>query len=86
MSNGIDFQIFTLPNHGIVLAELKDKDMEYLWNAIEEGKKDNINTNKTLAGNISTSLAIKDKDNKILSYICSLNLLSRELPIILFLS
>ena len=71
MSNGIDFQIFTLPNHGIVLAELKDKDMEYLWNAIEEGKKANINMYEN-AGHISSSLAIKDKDNRILDCACSL--------------
>jgi hypothetical protein len=61
-----------LPNYGIISTKLDDEYMKYLWNSIEEGKKDNINMNKTLAGNISTSLAIKDKDNKILSYTCSL--------------
>ena len=71
MSNKIDFKIFTLPNYGVISTKLGDEDMKYLWNAIEEGKKANINMDGN-AGHISSSLAIKDKDNRILDYACTL--------------
>ena len=68
----IDYLTIDFPNYGIISTMLDDECMKYLWNSIEEGKKDNINMNKDLAGNISTSLAIKDKDNKISDYVYAL--------------
>ena len=64
--------LLDFPNYGAVLGKLSDEDMEYLWKAIKEGKKDNIKINKELAGNISTSLSIKDKDSRIFSYVNAL--------------
>ena len=61
--------LFDFPNHGAVLGKLSDEDMKYLWKAIKKGKKDNLKMNHTLAGNITTSLAIKDKDNRIFTYV-----------------
>ena len=66
----LEFKIKDLANYGVITAKLDDEDMQYLWNAIEEGKKYNISVNKRLAGNISSSLAINDKDNRIFTYVC----------------
>ena len=72
MKNRASYNIIDFPNFGALAAKLNDEDMKYLWNAIEEGKKDNLNVNKRLAGNIATSLAIKDKDNRIFLYVDTL--------------
>jgi hypothetical protein len=61
--------LLDFPNHGAVLGQLSGEDMKYLWKAIKKGKKDNLKMNHSLAGNITTSLAIKDKDNRIFAYV-----------------
>ena len=51
------------PNINIMKCELGDTAMEYLWGCIEKAKKDKVNANKYLAGNIEESLYLEDTDN-----------------------
>ena len=49
-----------LPNFGILEAKLDTRSLEQLFKEIENAKNNNINFNKKLAGNISSSLKIID--------------------------
>ena len=51
------------PNINIMKCELGDVAIDYLWNCIETAKKDKVNANKNLAGNIEESLYLKDNNN-----------------------
>ena len=59
-----------LPNLGIVELKLNESIVNYLWDLVDEAKKNNISVNKNLAGNITSSLKLKDKDN-IVFPVCS---------------
>ena len=48
-------------------ARLDDKFMNYLWQQIDNAKKDNDSANHYLAGNISKSLGLKDPDNHLIN-------------------
>ena len=54
---------------------LRDDIMKHLWKMVEKGEKRGINMKQTLAGNISNSFAIDDKDNyfttEVLLPLCS---------------
>jgi len=58
------------PNLGIVELKLNESIISYLWDLIEEAKSNSISVNKNLAGNITSSLKMNDKDNQIFP-ICS---------------
>ena len=60
------FEVFTkVPKEqaGWLETNLPKPIMKRLWSYIETAKKNPINVNNTLAGNISKSIAIEDKDN-----------------------
>ena len=47
--------------------KLSDNVVSYLWECIQEAENDNVDVRSKLAGNISESLLLKDKNNVILS-------------------
>ena len=51
--------------------KLPDHIMSYLWERIERGKEDNIDWKTQLAGNISTSISLRDPDEIICKNIFS---------------
>ena len=65
-----------LKNTGIVTGKLNNKEMNKLKSYIKNKKN---NMNKTLAGNISNSFAIEDKDNWFFNNVL-LNLMGEYLP------
>ena len=58
-----EWSIFNPPNIPVLSAKLDDKTVKHLWECIEEAKKTDISANNRLAGNITSSLEMKDKDN-----------------------
>ena len=63
----------TPPSMGWVEMRLDKSDMDCLWKYIETAKKENVNINSQLAGNISSSLQLIDTDNffnKVLDPLC----------------
>ena len=51
------------PNLGWIETTLKEEHIEYLWEIIKEAEKKNKDFKYTLAGNISKSLELTDKNN-----------------------
>ena len=74
MINENKWQPFQLPNTPLLRCKLSDDIIKYLWNCIEDAIKENISVKNYLAGNISESLYLTDKDNyffnNILKDIC----------------
>ena len=73
--NKVNFQY---PSQNVPWLELKLSDdvMKHLWKMVEKGEKRGTDIKHTLAGNISTSFAIDDKDNyfttEVLFPLCNL--------------
>ena len=63
MINENKWQPFQLPNTPLLRCKLSDDIIKYLWNCIEDAIKENISVKNYLAGNISESLSLTDKDN-----------------------
>ena len=61
------------PNIPLYKTKLSDDVMKYLWSCIKQAEKDNVDNSNDysykLAGNISGSLGLKDKDNWFLNKI-----------------
>ena len=51
------------PNYGWIHTELSKDIMDHLWKSIKEGEEADDNYKQRLAGNVSNSLGILDKDN-----------------------
>ena len=54
---------FQLPNIPLLRCKLSDDNVKYLWNCIEDAVGENLSAKNHLAGNISESLYLTDKDN-----------------------
>ncbi len=67
----IQWEPWQLPNVSIHRTKLDDQMMDYLWDCIKQAEKDNVDNSNDfshrLAGNISGSLGLKDKDNYFLN-------------------
>ena len=63
----IQWEPFQLPNIPLYRTKLDDVTMDYLWSCVKQAEKDNVDSSNDyshrLAGNISGSLGLKDKDN-----------------------
>lgn len=68
-SNEGFWQYFYLPTIPLVHIILPPPMITHLWECIEKAKKKNIDCRDTLAGNITSSLALEDIDNKFYSHI-----------------
>ena len=64
-----DWSIFYPPNIPLLYAKLDDDIVEHLWECIEEARKTDISANDRLAGNITSSLEMKDKDNVFMEHV-----------------
>ena len=66
----IQWEPFQLPNIPLYRTKLDDVTMDYLWSCVKQAEKDNVDSSNDyshrLAGNISGSLGLKDKDNHFL--------------------
>ena len=58
-----EWNSFQLPNIPLLRCKLSDDIVKYLWNCIDDAVKDNKSAKGHLAGNISDSLYLIDKDN-----------------------
>ena len=56
----------TPSNVGWIQTELDQEHIDYLWERIEEAEKRNVTYKQNLAGNISTSHVLQDKDDYFL--------------------
>lgn len=68
-SNEGVWQYFNLPTIPLVHIILPPPMITHLWECIEKAKKTNIDCRDTLAGNITSSLALEDIDNKFYRHI-----------------
>ncbi len=57
------------PNIPVLATSLRDEVEKYLWDCIEIAKKEGVDHTSRLAGNISSSLLLKDKDNVLIDEI-----------------
>lgn len=64
-----DWSIFYPPNIPLLYAKLDDDIVEHLWECIEEARKTDISANDRLAGNITSSLEMKDKNNVFMEHV-----------------
>ena len=56
-------QVVSPGTGGWLQTKLNEKDVNYLWEAIKDGEKEGVNYKPNLAGNISRSERILDKDD-----------------------
>ena len=64
------------PNIPVLTTQLSGEIMKHLWDCIAEAKKTGDSYSDRLAGNISSSLEMKDKDEIFYNYIKSPVMLS----------
>ena len=59
----LDIKAVTPGNVGWIQGRINDEWMRYLWECIEQSKKDDISWKDRLIGHVETSLSLTDKDN-----------------------
>ena len=69
----ISWEPWQFPNIPLYKTKLSDDIIKYLWTVVEQAEKDNVNNSNDyshrLAGNITGSLGLKDKNNWFLDKI-----------------
>jgi len=70
MTKEVFWETLQLPNIPLYRTKLDDDMMDYLWSCVKQAEKDNVNDSNDyswkLAGNITGSLELKDKDDYFL--------------------
>ena len=57
------WQSIDLPNIPFLYGKLDKETVKYLWKRVKKAEKEKVSYSGNLAGNISSSLEITDKDN-----------------------
>ena len=69
--NNIQWKPYHPPNTPLYKANLPQNTMQYLWSRIRQAKIDEVPWGHRLAGNISSSLGLKDEDDYFLNTVVS---------------
>ena len=62
------------PTSGWVESKLEKPHMDFLWKAIEEGKKKNLSHKNELDGHLTNSFELEDEDGGCLQNVLYLNI------------